>query len=195
MIDIKLVNKAKKKSKAIEIIDNSWREHVKKLKESIYKLPFQGVYNALIENDAILVEGYCGLLLIGKLYYKRKTYIIKSPVKQDPFRIYGGYNKKGGFEHFVARPEIGFHYMGMGNYGHTICTGDIEYTNPSSLESLKEVSLKIIDSFRLINMESLGTVILPDSYAELKKIFSNKDEPGEKKFEKLLSGQLIEEIL
>ena len=39
---------------------------------------------------------------------------------------------------FVSEPEIGFHYLGMSDKGHTICTGEIQYLNPESLGLLKE---------------------------------------------------------
>jgi hypothetical protein len=195
MIDAKLIKQAKEKSEVIESIDSSWRSYVDKLKESISVIPFKGSYNALVEDDYVLVEGYCGLLLIDKVYCNHKTYRLKKPVNYYPFRIYGVYDSRGVFEDFVARPEIGFHYMGMSNQGHTICTGEISYVNPDSLALLKEASLKIISSFRLINMESLGTVILPEGYAELKSIFSNKDEGAKTKFGKLVNEGLIEEIL
>ncbi len=95
----------------------------------------------------------------------------------------------------MARPEIGFHYLGLHNQGHAICTGDIHYSNPDSLGILREVSSKIIDSFRLINMESLGTVLLPNDYLELRAILANKEEDSKTKVEKLLKENLIEEIL
>jgi len=195
MIDTKLIVRARQKSKEIETIDSSWRSYVELLRETIFTIPFKGNYNALIEDNTMLVEGYCGLLLIDKVYFSHKTYLLKNPIQHNPFRIYGVYGNKGDFECFIARPEIGFHYLGLHNQGHAICTGDVEYHNPDSLGELREVSSKIIDSFRLINMESLGTVLLPDDYAELRAIFSNKDEDSKTKVEELLKEELIEEIL
>lgn len=195
MIDIKLINQAQRTSEVIEIIDLSWRNYVRNLKEDVFTIPFKGNYNALIEENSVFVEGYCGLLLIDKVYFDHKTYFLKNPVKHHPFRIYGVYNNRGHFESFASRPEIGFHYSGMSGQGHPICTGDIEYLSPGSFDSLKEISLKIINSFRLINMDSLGTVILPDNYARLRTIFSNEQEELKTKFEKLLAEGLIEKIL
>ena len=143
----------------------------------------------------MFIEGYCGLLLIDKLYYAHKTYSLKTPVKYYPFRLYGVYDQRGSFEDFVSEPEIGFHYLGLSNNGHAICTGDIQYLNPESLGLLKEASQKIIKSFRMINLESLGTVILPEGYLSLKNILSNKDEDSKHKFEKLLNQNLIEPII
>lgn len=194
MIDLKLTNQAQRKSEIIEIIDSSWRNYVKNLEDAIFTIPFKGNYNALIEDNHMLIEGYCGLLLIDKVCFDHKTYLLKNHVKHDPFRIYGVYNNRGHFESFVSRPEIGFHYSGMSGQGHPICTGDIEYLSPGSFDSLKEISSRIINSFRLINMDSLGTVILPDNYARLKNIFSNQQEDAKAKFEKLLAEGLIEEI-
>lgn len=195
MIDLMLMDKAKKKSEAIETIDSSWRSYVNNIKDNTFTIPFKGIYNALIEDNSVLVEGYCGLLLIDKLYCSHKTYLLKTPVRHHPFRIYGVYDSIGRFDCFIARPEIGFHYLGMKNHGHPICTGDIEYLNPVSLELLREASSKIINSFRLINMESLGTVLLPDDSAKLKSIFLNTDGNEETKLGKLLNDELIEQIL
>lgn len=195
MIDTLLINKAKKKSGLIEEIDVSWREYVRKLKEGLFSVPFQGSYHCMIKDGSIFIEGYCGLLLIDKLYYAHKTYSLKTPVKYYPFRLYGVYDSRGSFEEFVSEPEIGFHYLGMSDKGHTICTGEIQYLNPESLGLLKEACLKIAKSFRVINLESLGTVILPESFSNLKNILSNKDEDKKHKFEKLLKEDLIEDII
>lgn len=195
MIDTLLVNKAKKKSGLIERIDASWREFVGRLKENTFSIPFKGEYSCLIKKDFMLVEGYCGLLLIDKLYYKHKTYLLKTPVKYYPFKIYGAYDERGGFTDFLSEPEIGFHYLGLSNKGHAICTGEIQYLNPESLGLLKEACLKIIKSFRLINLESLGTVILPENYSSIRNILSNKDKDALAKFEELEKQGLIEETI
>jgi len=195
MIDTELISKAKKKSGLIEQIDAAWREFVNRLKENTFSIPFKGEYSCMIKNSDMFVEGYSGLLLIDKLYYNHKTYLLKKPIKYYPFKIYGVYDERGSFTNFVTDPEIGFHYLGLSDKGHTICTGDIQYLNPESLGLLKEATLKIIKAFRVINLESLGTVILPESYSSLKSIFSNKDEDAKHKFEKLLGQNLIEEII
>lgn len=195
MIDTLLVNKAKRKSEAIERIDASWREFVDRSKENIFSIPFKGEYNCLIKDNIMLVEGYSGLLLIDKLYYNHKTYLLKTPVKYYPFRIYGAYDERSSFTDFVSEPEIGFHYLGLSDKGHAICTGEIQYLNPESLGLLREASLKIIKSFRIINLESLGTVLLPEEYSGFKNILSDKDEDAKRKFEKLLKANLIEEII
>lgn len=195
MIDTQLINKAKKKSGLIEQIDASWREFVNRLKENTFSIPFKGEYSCLIKGDSMFIEGYSGLLLIDKLYYNRKTYLIKTPVKYYPFKIYGVYDEKGSFTDFVSEPEIGFHYLGLSNKGHSICTGEIQYLNPESLGLLKDAALKIIKAFRVVNLESLGTAILPESYSGLKNILSNKDEDPKRKFENLINQNLIEEII
>jgi len=195
MIDKRLIKQAQDSSEEIATIDSSWRGYLKDIKENTFKIPFLGYYNALVEDDSILVEGYCGTLLIDKVYYDSKTYLLKEPVRCEPFMIYGVYDSTGEFEYFTARPEIGFHYLGMSGFNHTICTGDIEYTNPDSLTLLREVTLKIIDSFRVINLESVGTVLLPEGYEKLKEIFSDNNEGPKTRIERMLSEGLIEEIL
>jgi hypothetical protein len=195
MIDTELVSKAKKKSGLIEQIDAAWREFVDRLKDNTFSIPFKGEYSCLVKESSMFIEGYSGLLLIDKLYYNHKTYLLKKPIKYYPFKIYGVYGERGSFTNFVTDPEIGFHYLGLSDKGHSICTGDVQYLNPESLGLLKEAALKIIKAFRVINLESLGTVILPESFPNLKNIFSNKDEDAKHKFEKLLKADLIEGII
>jgi len=195
MIDTLLVSKAKKKSGLIEQIDASWREFVDRLKDNTFSVPFKGEYSCLVKVSSMLIEGYSGLLLIDRLYFNHKTYLLKAPVKYYPFKIYGVYDERGSFTNFVSEPEIGFHYLGLSDKGHSICTGEIQYLNPESLGLLKEACLKIAKSFRVINLESLGTVILPEGFSSLKNILSNKEEDAKHKFEKLLKANLIEEII
>jgi hypothetical protein len=194
MIDTKLITKARLKSEVIQAIDASWRSFVDDLKENIFRIPFKGSYQALVKDDSLFVEGYSGLLWIDKLYYQKRTYLLATPVKHCPFKVYGVYDPRGNFEHFAAHPEIGFHYLGLTDKGHAICTGDIQYSNPDSLLSLQEAAKKIVSSFRLINLESLGTVLLPDEYAGLRNILQNKEEDIKARFQKLRKEKLIEEI-
>jgi len=128
------------------------------------------------------------LLLIDRLFYNRRNYLLKTPVMYFPFKIYGIYDQRGCFTGFGSEPEIGFHYLGMSDRGHSICTGEIRYITPESLGLLKEACLKIIKSLRVINLESLGTVILPERFLSLKNALADK-------VEKLLQQNLIEEII
>jgi hypothetical protein len=194
MIDTKLITKARPKSEVIQAIDASWRSFVNDLKENIFRIPFKGSYQALVKDDSFFVEGYSGPLWVDRLYYQKRTYLLVTPVKYYPFKVYGAYDQRGNFEHFAAHPEIGFHYLGLTDKGHAICTGDIQYSNPDSLLGLQEVARKIVSSFRLINLESLGTVLLPDEYAGLRDILQNKEEDIKVRFQKLLKEKLIEEI-
>ena len=195
MIDTKLIAKAKKKSGLLEHIDSSWREFVERLKEGTFLMPFKGEYNSMVKGSSLFIEGYSELLLIDRLYFNHKMYSLNTPVKYYPFKIYGSYDEKGDFMDFAAEPEIGFHYLGLSGEYHSICTGEIEYLNPESLGLLKEVCQKIVKSFRVINLESVGTVMLPDRYSKLKDILSNKDEEAKKKLSKLIKENLITEII
>ena len=195
MIDEKLITKAKKKSSLLEQIDSSWREFVERLKEGTFSIPFKGEYNALVKEGNFFIEGYSGPLFIDKLYFNRKLYLLKTPVRYYPFKIYGSYDEQGSFLAFTAEPEIGFHYLGLTNTGHSICTGDIEYLNPDSLGLLKEACQKIVKSFRVVNLESIGTVMLPDMYSKLKDIVSKKEDDAKHKFDKLTKEKLITEII
>ena len=195
MIDEKLINKAKKKSSLLEHIDSSWREFVERLKEGTFLVPFKGEYSALVKGSSIFIEGYSGLLLIDRLCFKGKMYSLNTPVRYYPFKIYGSYDATGDFMEFAAEPEIGFHYLGLSGEYHSICTGDIEYINPESLGLLKEACQKIVKSFRVINLESIGTILLPDRYSKLKAILENKEEEKQKKLSKLIKENLITEII
>ncbi len=195
MIDTKLIDKAKKGSGLIEKIDSSWREFVERLKEGTFLVPFKGEYSSLVKGSSLFVEGYSGLLLIDSLYFNHKMYSLNMPVRYYPFKIYGSYDASGDFMDFAAEPEIGFHYLGLTDKGHTICTGEIEYLNPESLGLLKEACQKIVKSFRVINLESVGTVILPDRYSKLKDILSNKNEDAKHKLDKLIKENLITNII
>ena len=195
MIDTRLINKAKETSRVISTIDSSWRTFVEDLKQNIFTLPFKGNYCFLTEDNTVLVESYCGTLVIDKLYYNHKTYLLKKAISHEPFRIYGVYDSRGRFSCFVARPEIGVHFLGMNNHGHSICTGEIQYTPPTSLNSLKEIAKRIIQSFRIINMESLGTVLLPKEHEQMADIIAKRDKNMSKRVDKLLTQGLIEPIL
>lgn len=195
MIDTKLIDKAKKKSGLLEKIDSSWREFVERIKEGTFLVPFKGEYNALVKGSSLFIEGYFGPLLIDRLCFKGKMYLVNMPVRYYPFKIYGSYDASGDFMDFAAEPEIGFHYLGLSGEYHSICTGEIEYANPESLAMLKEACERIVKSFRVINLESIGTVLLPDRYLKLKAIFENKEEEPKKKLSKLIKENLITEII
>ena len=195
MIDEKLITKAKKKSSLLEHIDSSWREFVERFKEGTFSLPFKGEYNSMVKGSSLFIEGYSGLLLIDRLCFSHKMYSLNTPVRYYPFKIYGSYDATGSFMEFAAEPEIGFHYLGLSGEYHSICTGEIEYVNPESLGLLKEACQKIVKSFRVINLESIGTVLLPDRYLKLKAILENKEEEKQKKLSKLIKENLITEII
>lgn len=196
MIDTVLINKAVEQSPVIRAVDYSWRNYLEALKSSLFTIPFPGEYKMQVDNHKLLVEGYHGSLIIDKLYYNRNTYLLKEPIEEQSFSIYGVYDSKGKFMSFTTEPVIGFHYLGLTNSGYTpVCVGDIQYTYPDIFELLKKACLKIAESFRLINMHSLGSVFLPDKYSELKEIFLNQDRDSYQKFEQLVSKNLIKELL
>jgi hypothetical protein len=199
MIDEKLITNARPASKIIESIDDSWRQFVENLKEQTFKVPFKGDYRCCVKNDFFHVEAYVGPLVIDKLYDGHNTYLLKTPVKHGSFTLYGEYDQAGDFCDFVSEPEIGCHYLAMNNMdvGRKICTGDLQINNASlnSLEALKAMALEVIMSLRLINLMSLGTVILPEGYSVLKDILSDKSKSPEIKAKNLLDARLIEPLL
>lgn len=196
MIDTMLIDKAVEKSSKIEIIDYSWRDYLKTIQKSMFRLPFPGEYKALVDHNNLLVEGYHGHLIIDKLYYDKKTYLLKHPIEEKSFRIYGMYDREARFVNFTARPQIGFHYLGMNSTGNmSICTGDIKYAYPDTLDLLQKACLKIAESFKLINMHSLGKIFISDEYSKLKEIFFKQESNMEIKFKNLLSNNLIQKIL
>jgi len=195
MIDTQLVSKAKNCSSTILAVDHSWREYVDQLRKDICTLPFKGNYSLLLKDGYVLVEGYYGTLRIAKLYYAKKTYSLKQPVVYDAFRVYGVYDHAGRFIQFTAQPTYGFHYLGMNGSGYAICTGDLRTEEPKSIETLKQETARIVESFNIINMESLGKVFLPDGYEELKSIFCKEDKRSGTKVDQLIKNNLIQELL
>lgn len=199
MIDEKLIHNAKPASKVIESIDDSWRQYVENIKGQTFKVPFKGDYRCCVKNDFFHVEAYVGPLVIDKLYDGHNTYLLKTPVKCGSFTVYGEYDQGGDFCDFVSEPEIGCHYLAMSNMdaGRKICTGDIQINNASlnSLEALKTTALEVIKSLRLINLTSLGAVILPEEYSALKSILSDKSQGKDMKTKSLLDAHLIEPFL
>lgn len=199
MIDEKLIHNAKPASRIIEKIDDSWRQYVENLKDQTFKVPFKGDYRCCVRNDFFHVEAYVGPLVIDKLYDGHNTYLLKNPVKCESFTMYGEYDQSGDFCDFVSAPEIGCHYLAMSNMdvGRKICTGDLQVNNASlnSLEALKAMALEVVKSFKLINLTSLGTVILPEEHSALKDILSDKSKGPDMKTKNLLDANLIEPLL
>ena len=198
MIDTELVRKAKATSGIIKEIDNAWRDYTSTLKNSIFRVPFKGEYNARVESDFFLVEGFAGELLIDKLYYDKQMYQLKESIKHDNYRIFGVYDCTGDFRHFITEPVLGVHYLGMSAAdigAPQVCTGDISFNDPRTLEELQQVALAIKTSFRVINLGSLGIVVLPDEYGALRGILSNKDTSKEEKLKQLCAKKIITKIL
>ncbi|QAT16711.1 hypothetical protein BU251_02670 [Candidatus Velamenicoccus archaeovorus] len=199
MIDEKLIHNARPASKIVESIDESWRQFVEDLKEQTFKIPFKGNYRCCVKDGFFHVEAYVGLLVIDKLYDGHNTYLLKTPIKHEPFTLYGEYDQTGDFRDFVSDPEIGCHYLAMSDMdaGRKICTGDIQINNASlnSLEALKAMALEVIKSFRLINLTSLGTVILPEEHSALRDVLSDKSKDTDTKTKSLLDAGLIEPLL
>jgi len=52
------------------------------------------------------------------------------------------YDTRGIFRHFVSRPEIGFHYLGLVGHEHSICTGEVQYGNPDEVPVMVHQNLK-----------------------------------------------------
>ena len=188
MIDIELVKKARFTNKIITEIDSSWRIFCKQQIENSIQLPFEDTYNAIIKEDFILIEGYSGLLSIEKILDKKQLYKIKNPLLYTPYKIYGLYNKKAEFMGFTTDPLFGFHYNGEHFGIKLLCTGDLEFKKPTSKKELMEVSYELIKSFKIINMNSMGTTYFP---SDIPEIYASLSGNGIQKF---LDSKLIEEI-
>ncbi len=200
MIDTQLISEAEKCSEAVMAVDASWREYIDKyaedLRKNVLNLPFRGDVCLSLKGEHVLIEGYVGELRIDRLYSRGKTYILKQPITHDPFKVYGVYDNSAKFRYFTAEPLIGFHYLGMdGEHIRPICTGDLKCSEPKSFEGLQQETARIVEAFKIINMESLGGVFLPDDNKKLKEIFENKDSPSEIKVNQLLEKEMIEKLL
>ena len=73
MIDTELIETASTPLECIKQIDSSWRDYVEKLKENIFRVPFESDYSLHIENGYILIEGFSGNLVINRLYHNQTT--------------------------------------------------------------------------------------------------------------------------
>lgn len=176
MIDVEMVKAAAIPSKAITAVDQSWREHVKRLKDSIVRLPFPGEYTAIIGTTYTLIEGYSGPLLVDRVADGRTTYLLKKPLRVEDYHVYAYYTKTGRFQGFVTRPVVGFHYVELNSDGdRKLCTGSLDYTAPTTIEAVHETCQCIIDSLRVIYLGSLGTVLVPYGYKGLKKAAKTKN--------------------
>jgi hypothetical protein len=196
MIDTQLIAKSKKCSQALMASDVSWREYVEEIKRNAFHLPFEGNYALVIKEKHLWIEGYAGEIRIDRLYFGHKTYVLKSPIRHTPFRIYGIFDNLARFKCYTAEPLIGFHYLGlMGDDVRPICTGEAQCEEPKSFETLKHEALRITQVFRLINTESLGEIFLPPGYERFKEILSNKEEDLKITVKKLIEEELIEKLL
>ena len=177
MIDTVLKEKAKKSSNVIWEIDRSWRDRIRDIENSNYKLPFTGEYSCYFKENNTFVEGYAGALLIDRVYYDHKFYTLKTPLKRDLFKLYAAFDNVGKFINYFSKPEYGVHYLGMCNLGHAVCIGDITHDAPESLLELISRCQEIIKSLRTINMESVGNILLDkDNDGELIEAFDLCDE-------------------
>ncbi len=195
MIDTELVEKACPVSDEIKAIDTSWRAYTHKIKSAVFELPFKGKYKAVMNNDSLLIEGYSGKLEINKLIANRNTYLLTKPIICEPFQIYGIWDHKARFSCFTSEPVLGFHYLGIERNGmRSICTGELEYKNPTDLASLEEISARIMESFKVINTGSLGDIFIPDEYARIKEILKSSI-PRAEQIQQLLLGDWIKILL
>jgi hypothetical protein len=171
-VDVKMLLESKTISKDILNVDTSWRELMQKVEHETLRLPFAGNYSCVISGEYIFVEGYSGSLRIDKVFGD-KIYYLKSPVNYFPFKLYGRYNKTGSFFNFVSVPAFGSHYLHLEGIGMAICTGDLQFDKPSSLELLQDVCKKIMISREVINLYSLGKTFFPKELQYLQDIIGN----------------------
>ena len=72
-------------------------------------------------------------------------YQLNESIKHDNYRIFGVYDWTGDFRHFITEPVLGLrHYLGMSvaDIGTPqVCTGDISFNDPRTLEELQQVAL------------------------------------------------------
>lgn len=169
MIDTGMIAAAAAPSEIIAAVERSWRRHVTHLKASIVRLPFPGEYTAIIGTTYTLIEGYAGPLLIDRVADGKTTHLLKRPLRVKDYRIFAYYKKTGQFQGFTTRPVVGFHYVDMNQDGdRKLCTGNLEYTPPNSIETVREICQQIIHSLHVIYLGSLGSIFLPYGYKGLK---------------------------
>ena len=163
MNDIVLAYQAKKISPFIVQIDESWRTWAQQYRESFLCLPFPGNYRAQVYKDAVCIEACRGPLSINKIMFYGTTYAIVTPLEISEFVILGVYDFKRRFKHLVTEPELGCHYSGYchSTFKKILCTGEL-VVSAKSYEELRNSGLQILKSLELINVMSLGEIVLPD---------------------------------
>lgn len=162
MIDKILIKRASNINPIIMEIDYSWRTYHANKIQSIIKLPFDGEYNCKLKNGYVLIDIWCGKLVINKILWDKKLYYIIKPIEVEPFKIYAVYNKSGDFQFFTTEPIAGFHYFGTNNFLEQLCIGELnlveEIEKNHSFDTLKRCGKKIARSLEIINCYSLGNI-------------------------------------
>ena len=194
MNDIKLIKTAAETSEVISSIDYAWRRYIDSIEHDTIVLPFNGVYNAIIRNGCILIEGYSGPLFINKVC-SDTTYVLKEPVICNNFKLYGVYDKNKNFDFFTSIPQIGVHYMSIDLDIELcpLCTGDLVYQAPQSFSALQQCCSEIIKLLKVIYLGSLGTtIILPKKkHFALRKILADRSISPTAKLNSLKEKRLI----
>ena len=195
MIDVGMVEAAVNPSKTIRTVENSWREYVTRLKNSIVRLPFPGEYTAIIGTNFTLIEGYTGELIIDRVADGTTTYLLTKPLRCKDYRVYAYYTKTGQFQGFTSRPVVGFHYTKLNKDGdRRLCNGNLEYTSPTTVEAVRRICKRIVQSRRVIYIGSLGSCFAPHGYKGLQNILENESSWGERK-RKLIDEGYMKPIL
>ena len=115
-----------------------------------------------------------GELLTDRVADGTTTYLLTKPLRCQGYRVYAYYTKTGQFQGFTTRPVVGFHYTDLNKDGdRRLCTGNVEYTNPTTIDGVREICNRIMQSRRVIYVGSLGSCFAPYGYKRLQDILKN----------------------
>lgn len=187
MIDAILIKRVPFPSVRIGEINRAWYQYVYEIKQNIKRLPFDGEYTVRVEGNHIFVLGYTGDLVIKKLFYNHRMFSLTTPIEQKDYKIYGVYTSTGEYCGLTSHPLIGVHYLGEGEWGIPICTGNVYSSIPKTIEGLKRNCVEVFRSLAMIHLHSIGKVILPEEHVLLKRCLER--ESG--RFDALVAEGLI----
>ena len=148
--------------------------------QSFGRLPFLGSGMRVLCGEGekyMLIECWYGTVKIKVLHYDNTTYSLNigSPLEFKDVTLYAEY-LAGAYQGIFTPDKIGFHHTGfspsVGMCG--ICTGELEEfaraEGTNTYESIQETAKKLVKALEIINLDSLGEIMLPSSAFEIKGV-------------------------
>jgi hypothetical protein len=197
-IDRQLVEKAKKQSPVIMEISRSFEEQVEYLKKGLLKgkLPLSSLqkeYTVKVSPHQLLVPLDTWRFSIERMV-KGTTYEMTQPIRFNG-KVSASFSTENScLQGFCLTPEYGFHFVNDNSLARKmlICDGDWDIPlNLNDLETLNYWASKLPEIWKVVNLNSLGTVKLPRD-CPYKEFFK---EEVTNKVEKMITAGLLKTLL